>query len=186
MNRRENKGFTLAELLIVVAIIAVLVAVAVSVFNRQLEESREAYDIATLRQAASIGMIYYYKGVTDKPSATKAGMLWWDNNNIDQNNASGIYIPGSEVFIPKGSKDKAVKPYGKGTKVDGGMKYTMGNNRGSYSSKEDYTDAVVLVSIYPTGDNPHIDAYWKNSNGDYIGGKNAANDPKYSIRINID
>lgn len=38
----------------------------------------------------------------------------------------------------------------------------------------------------PTGDNPHIDAYWKNSKGDYIGGKYAANDPKYSIRINID
>lgn len=48
---RDNKGFTLAELLIVVAIIAVLVAVAVPVFTTQLEKSREATDIANLRSA---------------------------------------------------------------------------------------------------------------------------------------
>lgn len=38
----SRKGFTLAELLIVVAIIAVLVAVAIPVFGSQLEKSREA------------------------------------------------------------------------------------------------------------------------------------------------
>ena len=49
----EKKGFTLAELLIVVAIIAVLVAVAIPVFNTQLEKAREATDIANLRSAYS-------------------------------------------------------------------------------------------------------------------------------------
>ena len=47
----KNKGFTLAELLIVVAIIAVLVAVAIPVFTAQLEKSREATDIANMRSA---------------------------------------------------------------------------------------------------------------------------------------
>ncbi len=48
---REKEGFTLAELLIVVAIIAVLVAIAIPVFTAQLEKSREATDIANLRAA---------------------------------------------------------------------------------------------------------------------------------------
>ena len=37
---RRKKGFTLAELLIVVAIVAVLVAIAIPVFSKQLEKSR--------------------------------------------------------------------------------------------------------------------------------------------------
>ena len=48
---RNKKGFTLAELLIVVAIIAVLVAIAIPVFTSQLEKSREATDTANIRSA---------------------------------------------------------------------------------------------------------------------------------------
>ena len=46
---RKDKGFTLAELLIVVAIIGVLVAIAIPIFNGQLEKSREAVDAANIR-----------------------------------------------------------------------------------------------------------------------------------------
>lgn len=49
--KKNNKGFTLAELLIVVAIIAVLVAIAIPVFTSQLEKSREATDMANIRSA---------------------------------------------------------------------------------------------------------------------------------------
>ena len=49
--KRNNKGFTLAELLIVVAIIAVLVAIAIPIFTAQLERSREAVDAANIRAA---------------------------------------------------------------------------------------------------------------------------------------
>ena len=51
MNDRNRyyKGFTLAELLIVVAIIGVLVAISIPVFMSQLEKSREAVDIANAR-----------------------------------------------------------------------------------------------------------------------------------------
>ena len=49
--KKNNKGFTLAELLIVVAIIAVLVAIAIPVFTSQLEKAREATDAANIRSA---------------------------------------------------------------------------------------------------------------------------------------
>ena len=52
MKKRNNKkGFTLAELLIVVAIIAVLVAIAIPIFTSQLEKSRESTDLANIRSA---------------------------------------------------------------------------------------------------------------------------------------
>ena len=54
----ENKGFTLAELLIVVAIIGVLVAVSIPVFNNELEKSREAADLGNLRTAYAVGSTY--------------------------------------------------------------------------------------------------------------------------------
>lgn len=47
----KKHGFTLAELLIVVAIIAVLVAISIPIFTTQLEKSREAVDAANLRAA---------------------------------------------------------------------------------------------------------------------------------------
>lgn len=49
--KHSNQGFTMAELLIVVAIIAVLVAIAIPVFASQLEKSREAVDLANTRSA---------------------------------------------------------------------------------------------------------------------------------------
>mgnify|MGYP002624356455 CR=1 FL=1 len=49
--KRNDRGFTLAELLIVVAIIAVLVAVAIPVFSSQLENARQETTIANLRSA---------------------------------------------------------------------------------------------------------------------------------------
>ena len=49
--KKNKKGFTLAELLIVVAIIAVLVAIAIPVLTNSLEKSRQAADAANIRAA---------------------------------------------------------------------------------------------------------------------------------------
>ena len=49
----NKKGFTLAELLIVVAILAVLVAVSIPIFTSQLEKSRESVHLSNIRAAYS-------------------------------------------------------------------------------------------------------------------------------------
>jgi prepilin-type N-terminal cleavage/methylation domain-containing protein len=49
--KKNKKGFTLAELLIVVAIIGVLVAISIPIFTGQLEKAREATDLANMRSA---------------------------------------------------------------------------------------------------------------------------------------
>ena len=46
---QNKKGFTLMEMLIVVAVIAILVAVAIPVYNAQMHKARVAADWANLR-----------------------------------------------------------------------------------------------------------------------------------------
>lgn len=68
--KKNNKGFTLAELLIVVAIIAVLVAIAIPVFTTQLEKSREATDTANVRSAYAYLMAEYLTNADSGYSTT--------------------------------------------------------------------------------------------------------------------
>ncbi|MBQ9492144.1 MAG: prepilin-type N-terminal cleavage/methylation domain-containing protein, partial [Oscillibacter sp.] len=51
MKKWNKGGFTLAELLIVVAIIAILVAIGIPAFSTAMERSREAVDLANMRAA---------------------------------------------------------------------------------------------------------------------------------------
>ena len=59
---KERKGFTMAELLIVVAIVAVLVAVSIPVFSSQLEKSRDAVSTANIRAAYAQASADYLTG----------------------------------------------------------------------------------------------------------------------------
>ncbi len=60
LNRKNKKGFTLAELLIVVAIIAVLVAIAIPIFVGSLDDAKEATknaNIRAVRSAAAVAIL---------------------------------------------------------------------------------------------------------------------------------
>ena len=64
MKKMNKKGFTLAELLVVVAIIAVLVAISIPVFTSQLEKSKEAVDAANIRSEYATLMTDILTGAT--------------------------------------------------------------------------------------------------------------------------
>ena len=86
MKKQNQKGFTLAELLIVVAIIAVLVAIAIPVFTTRLEASRETTDIANLRSAYAAAQVADLSGVESggklvPPSTTTP--YYFDPNDAD-------------------------------------------------------------------------------------------------------
>ena len=49
--RGNKKGFTLAELLVVVAIVGILVAISIPVFTSQLAKARKATNQANMRAA---------------------------------------------------------------------------------------------------------------------------------------
>ena len=84
MKKNNNKGFTLMEMLIVVAIIAVLVAIAIPVFTNQLEKSREATDAANIRSAYAEVM------ACAMTNATKADAA---KNKVDLNDkTAGGYV----------------------------------------------------------------------------------------------
>lgn len=59
MNKNNKKGFTLAELLIVVAIIGVLVAVSIPIFTAQLKKARLATNQANARAGYAAAVAEY-------------------------------------------------------------------------------------------------------------------------------
>lgn len=54
LQKRGVSGFTLMEMLIVVAIIAVLVAIAIPVFSSQLDNARKQADAANIRSGYAL------------------------------------------------------------------------------------------------------------------------------------
>ena len=125
MKKRSEKGFTLMELLIVVAIIVILVAISIPIFNAQLEKSREATDIANMRAAKAAAVTEYLAGTNAGKAATY---------NYDAQNGKLV----ASTTTPTG--------YGKGTTVNGGQSYA------DYVNTTDYTDKYITVTISASGD----------------------------------
>lgn len=87
--KRNNKGFTLMEMLIVVAIIAILVAIAIPTFSGALEKAREAADAANLRAA-------YAEAMAEQMVEDEAFGAYSDYNDVALVSAAG---KGNEATI---------------------------------------------------------------------------------------
>ena len=78
MNKKlTKKGFTLAELLIVVAILAILVAVSIPIFTSKLHDAKDSTDMANERAAKAAAVAAYMSA--DEPGGTAT--YWYDAEN---------------------------------------------------------------------------------------------------------
>ncbi|MCI8725154.1 MAG: prepilin-type N-terminal cleavage/methylation domain-containing protein [Hungatella sp.] len=112
---RRNKGFTLAEMLVVVAIIAILVAIPIPVFTSRMEKAREASDISNMRSAKSAVIMEYLDGSIDFDGKGSAGPYYY-------NPSKGTLEENPEDALPA---------YGQGTeRIDGGMEFDGYNETG--------------------------------------------------------
>ncbi len=90
---REKKGFTLAELLIVVAIIAVLVAIAIPIFTTQLEKSRDGVSVANIRSAYAEAASSYLANSGATASVTEGNVTY--NPTAKTVTVTGVQLKGT-------------------------------------------------------------------------------------------
>jgi len=95
---KNNKGFTLMELMIVVAIIGVLIAIAIPSFGNKLENSREVADVANLRAAYSQAMTEHLLGETVGDSVTVSGVRLSSTGSLDYADAGDLSFSLPEGF----------------------------------------------------------------------------------------
>lgn len=120
--RNDKKGFTLAELLIVVAIIAVLVAISIPIFTVQLEKAREATDLANLRAA--------YAEVS-------ADLLTWDgNSNINSITVNAVQTQANWQTSNNSAEYDNV----------GGLKVNAKTKGGNWSVSADTNNSTVTIN----------------------------------------
>ena len=95
MKKNNKKGFTLAELLVVVAIIAVLIAVAIPTFTAATDRAKYGVELANARSAyaeAKVDYITSKDGKTLPDSWGKTGVTYDGVKYTVAEGANGSFI----------------------------------------------------------------------------------------------
>lgn len=102
----KQGGFTLIEMLIVVAIIAILIAVSIPLVNSSLERARESTDAANERSFKAVLLISFANGKFDMTDGTT------DDFDVDE---VFVYDAANGVIV---QDDTNVSVYGKSTAIN--------------------------------------------------------------------
>jgi prepilin-type N-terminal cleavage/methylation domain-containing protein len=133
----NKKGFTLIELMIVVAIIAILAMIAVPMYQRYIERARNSASQAILQQA-SIALVAYSVDKGNYPVAPISvgvveelmtyGFRPDSNVGLQYATAGGGYVlyavhksSGSQVFVYDNINASGVQPMGTDTTTENGV-----------------------------------------------------------------
>lgn len=146
--KKNNKGFTLAELLIVVAIIAVLVAIAIPIFTNQLEKSREATDAANIRDFYAEIATALVTG--DLNYATAANNVMKVSGGKDVSVTDGYDGSAGDTFtitVNAGTANQTVDNWQTGDVQVAGFTITQNTNMNS-TSKINYVFTVTADNTY--------------------------------------
>lgn len=111
--REEKGGFTLAELLIVVAIILVLVAIAIPVFTGAQNSAKEATHDANIRAAKSATMVYVLENNVDLGTnkAYEAKGVVSATGDIEITGVTGVTAAGKDTLGDTGAKTETTGPF---------------------------------------------------------------------------
>ncbi len=137
---RKKGGFTLAELLVVVAIIGILIAISIPIFNIQTAKAKAATDMANVRAAKAAAVVDYLSSGSSGP-------------------ATYYYDASKGTITTKEEDAKTITGYGKSTSPVSNATGTPYDNGTAH-----------IVSIYIADDRTQIASWVLGTGGGNTGG----------------
>ncbi len=98
-SKKDNKGFTLVELIIVVAIIAVLATVLAPQYLQYVERSRESNDIQVAQNLMDAATVAVADPSTNVPSNSVITVTWNADGTISQVGANTDFLDSIEAVV---------------------------------------------------------------------------------------
>ena len=96
--KKNNKGFTLVELVIVIAILAILVGLLAPQYTKYVEKTRKAADVDTLDEM--VKAVQVYEADTDKTTGALAADTYTITLTKDGVDAPAALGPALSEYVP--------------------------------------------------------------------------------------